>query len=38
MEDTKAAAVMEVMGDGDVMTVVVGDEAVVKALGGTGSQ
>ena len=37
-DDTKAAAVMEMMGDGDVMIVVAGNEAVAKALGDTGSQ
>ena len=37
-EDTKAVVVMEIVGDGDVTTVLAGEEAVAKVLGGTGSQ
>ena len=35
-EDIKAAEVIEMVGDGDVTTVVAGDEAVVKVLGEDG--
>ena len=35
-EDTKAAVVMEMVGDGDLMTVLVAEETAAKALVGDG--